>query len=173
MSGRKSGHSAQATADSSNNSLRQRLLRLGHRLEHDGDKNARRKLKLKSKLSRARGMSAFSSLLGKTLMKGRAGPGSGDHSAVNALRYALETMPRDKGFHLEPTSLRRDVFSELYAAFWGPYAHFFLPPNVNQGPALLSDVQQLSPPSVSVSNSRSCARILAKGECCYRCKWVT
>jgi len=124
-------------------------------------------------------MSAFSSLLGKTIMKGRANergqPGgagvSSDNSALGGLRYALETMPRDKGFHLEHDALRRDVFAELYAAFWGPYAHFFLPPNVNPGHALLSEVQQQAPPSVSDKHKRrSCARMLAKGECCYRCK---
>ncbi|KAH7103274.1 hypothetical protein BKA62DRAFT_636830 [Auriculariales sp. MPI-PUGE-AT-0066] len=116
-------------------------------------------------------MSALSSLLGKTLLKGRAGPAGTEHGAMNALRYALETMPREKGFHLEHGTLRRDVFAELYTAFWGPYPHFFLPPNVSQGHALLSEVQQLAPPAVSDPHrGRSCARILAKGECCYRCK---
>lgn len=121
-------------------------------------------------------MSAFSSLFSKT-MRGTPGrdreraPGDG----LNRLRYALEMMPRDKAYQLDHAATRADVLAELYDAFWGPYAHFFLPPNTPAIPpnTLLSQAQQTAPPATeqpAPSHGRSCARILAKGECCYRCK---
>lgn len=85
-------------------------------------------------------------------------------------------MPGSRKYVFTPAT-RAEILSELYEAFWGPYAHLFLPNSNSSLPlhATLSEVQvaqdfcgaaQPDP----VIPGRPCGRIFRKGETCYRCK---
>lgn len=95
---------------------------------------------------------------------------------LSHLRFALETMPGSRKYVFTPAT-RAEILSELYDAFWGSYAHLFLP-NSNsslQMHATLSEVQALlgfSGAGVEdpVIPGRQCGHIFKKGESCFRCK---
>ncbi|KAF9235714.1 hypothetical protein BU15DRAFT_51032 [Melanogaster broomeanus] len=61
---------------------------------------------------------------------------------LSRLRFALETMPGSRKYVFTPAT-RAEILSELYDAFWGPYAHLFLPLSNSSLPmhATLSQVQ--------------------------------
>lgn len=117
-------------------------------------------------------MSALSSLIGKTILGGINNKERSSADGLSHLRYVLETMPAQKKYAFQGTT--NDVLHELYEAMWGQYPHYFLPPGVQSivGQGLLSALQgQLySADALVPGPGRTCARILQKGECCYRCK---
>ncbi|PCH33185.1 hypothetical protein WOLCODRAFT_111408 [Wolfiporia cocos MD-104 SS10] len=89
------------------------------------------------------------------------------------LRFSLETMPSTRKYQFT-LATRAEILSELYDAFWGPYAHMFLPNSNSSLPlhTLLSEVQvvaasQKEPPIIP---GRPCGHIFKKGEACFRCK---
>ncbi|KAK7047224.1 E3 ubiquitin-protein ligase ubr1 [Paramarasmius palmivorus] len=95
---------------------------------------------------------------------------------LSHLRFTLETMPGQRKYSFTAAT-RAEILSELYDAFWGSYAHLFLPLSNSSLPmhATLSEVQA----SVSfcgagkdgpVAPGRPCAHVLKKGESCFRCK---
>lgn len=97
---------------------------------------------------------------------------------LSRLRYALETMPSSRKYIFSPAT-RAEVLSELYDAFWGPYAHLFLPLSNSSLPmhATLSSVQADlgfagAGSEDPVVPGRPCGHIFSKGESCFRCKWV-
>ncbi|CCL98937.1 uncharacterized protein FIBRA_00944 [Fibroporia radiculosa] len=82
-------------------------------------------------------------------------------------------MPGSRKYVFTPAT-RAEILSELYDAFWGPYAHLFLPGQNSSLPlhATLSEVQtattpQKEPPLIP---GRPCGHIFKKGEACFRCK---
>ncbi|KZT09063.1 uncharacterized protein LAESUDRAFT_723368 [Laetiporus sulphureus 93-53] len=92
---------------------------------------------------------------------------------LSRLRFALETMPGSRKYVFTPAT-RAEILSELYDAFWGPYAHLFLPNSNSSLPlhAMLSEVQnsatsQKDPPVIP---GRPCGHIFKRGEACFRCK---
>jgi len=95
---------------------------------------------------------------------------------LSHLRFALETMPGSRKYVFTPAT-RAEILSELYDAFWGPYAHLFLPNSNSSLPfhATLSEVQASlgfagAGRGEYIIPGRSCGRIFKKGESCYRCK---
>lgn len=73
------------------------------------------------------------------------GPRDRPTDPVARLRSNLETMPGSRKYVFRPET-RAEILSELYDAFWGPYAHLFLP-NSNSSLPLhktLSEVQTRS-----------------------------
>ncbi|KAF8910386.1 hypothetical protein CPB85DRAFT_1413971 [Mucidula mucida] len=95
---------------------------------------------------------------------------------LSHLRFVLETMPASRKSNFTPAT-RAEILSELYDAFWGSYAHLFLPNSNSSLPlnATLSEVQKSlgfcgsgrDPPIIP---GRPCGQILKKGESCFRCK---
>ncbi|KAI0960979.1 hypothetical protein AcV7_000205 [Taiwanofungus camphoratus] len=92
---------------------------------------------------------------------------------LSRLRFTLETMPGSRKYVFTPAT-RAEILSELYDAFWGQYAHLFLPNSNSSLPlhATLSEVQataglQKEPPVIP---GRPCGHIFKKGESCFRCK---
>ncbi|TFK62655.1 hypothetical protein BDN72DRAFT_382278 [Pluteus cervinus] len=132
-------------------------------------------------------MSGISSYFGgkflpaATNTRDRTSPsGSGINSGATAdplshLRFVLETLPGSRKYVFTPAT-RAEILSELYDAFWGPYAHLFLPNSNSSLPlhATLSEVQV----SLGFSGAgkeepvpgRPCGHIFKKGESCFRCK---
>lgn len=101
------------------------------------------------------------------------------NDAVSSLRFALETMPSSRKYVFTPAT-RAEILSELYDAFWGPYAHLFLPNSNSSLPlhATLADVQHSlgfcgagKEEEEPVIPGRPCGHIFKKGESCFRCKW--
>ncbi|KAF8837246.1 hypothetical protein BDN67DRAFT_1014026 [Paxillus ammoniavirescens] len=95
---------------------------------------------------------------------------------LSRLRFALETMPGSRKYVFTPAT-RAEILSELYDAFWGPYAHLFLPLSNSSLPmhATLSQVQaELGFAGAGsedpVVPGRPCGHIFTKGESCFRCK---
>ncbi|KAI9059537.1 hypothetical protein FKP32DRAFT_1596096 [Trametes sanguinea] len=92
---------------------------------------------------------------------------------LSRLRFTLETMPGSRKYNFTAAT-RAEILAELYDAFWGPYAHLFLPNSNSSLPlhATLSEVQasvgQLKEPQVVPG--RPCGHIFKKGESCFRCK---
>ncbi|KAI0719055.1 hypothetical protein C8T65DRAFT_604021 [Cerioporus squamosus] len=92
---------------------------------------------------------------------------------LSRLRFTLETMPGSRKYNFT-TATRAEILAELYDAFWGPYAHLFLPNSNSSLPlhATLSEVQasagQLK--ENQVLPGRPCGHIFKKGESCFRCK---
>lgn len=94
---------------------------------------------------------------------------------LSHLRFVLETLPGSRKYVFTPAT-RAEILSELYDAFWGPYAHLFLPNSNSSLPlhATLSEVQV----SLGFSGAgkeqivpgRPCGHIFKKGESCFRCK---
>ncbi|KAI0344027.1 hypothetical protein BDW22DRAFT_1372632 [Trametopsis cervina] len=89
------------------------------------------------------------------------------------LRFALDTMPGSRKYVFTPAT-RAEILSELYDAFWGPYAHLFLLNSNSSLPlhALLSEVQIRMGASKEalVVPGRPCGTLFKKGEACFRCK---
>ncbi|KAG8220614.1 hypothetical protein J3R82DRAFT_2867 [Butyriboletus roseoflavus] len=95
---------------------------------------------------------------------------------LSRLRFALETMPGSRKYVFTPAT-RAEILSELYDAFWGPYAHLFLPLSNSSLPmhATLGQVQaELGFAGAGsedpVVPGRPCGHIFTKGESCFRCK---
>ncbi|OSX68023.1 hypothetical protein POSPLADRAFT_1129207 [Postia placenta MAD-698-R-SB12] len=90
-------------------------------------------------------MSGFSSLLQSRLL-GR----DRTSDPLSRLRFALETMPGSRKYVFTPTT-RAEILSELYDAFWGPYAHLFLPNSNSSLPlhAMLSEATDHADHNVS------------------------
>ncbi|GBE78568.1 hypothetical protein SCP_0114570 [Sparassis crispa] len=92
---------------------------------------------------------------------------------LSRLRFALETMPGSRKYVFTPAT-RAEILSELYDAFWGPYAHLFLPNSNSSLPlhATLSEVQVSSGSQKELPPvpGRPCGHIFKKGESCFRCK---
>ncbi|EMD41464.1 hypothetical protein CERSUDRAFT_146440 [Gelatoporia subvermispora B] len=92
---------------------------------------------------------------------------------LSRLRFALETMPGSRKYVFTPAT-RAEILAELYDAFWGPYAHLFLPNSNSSLPlhATLSEVQADAGlfKETPVVPGRPCGHIFKKGEACFRCK---
>ncbi|KAI6020986.1 hypothetical protein BKA83DRAFT_4293656 [Pisolithus microcarpus] len=95
---------------------------------------------------------------------------------LSRLRFALETMPGSRKYVFTPAT-RAEILSELYDAFWGPYAHMFLPLSNSSLPmhATLGQVQAElgfagAGSEEPVVPGRPCGHIFTKGESCFRCK---
>ncbi|OCH94170.1 hypothetical protein OBBRIDRAFT_884943 [Obba rivulosa] len=92
---------------------------------------------------------------------------------LSRLRFALETMPGSRKYVFTPAT-RAEILAELYDAFWGPYAHLFLPNSNSSLPlhATLSEVQANAGlfKETPVVPGRPCGHIFKKGEACFRCK---
>ncbi|KAM5534387.1 hypothetical protein V8D89_011980 [Ganoderma adspersum] len=92
---------------------------------------------------------------------------------LSRLRFTLETMPGSRKYNFT-SATRAEILAELYDAFWGSYAHLFLPNSNSSLPlhATLSEVQasvgQFKEPQVIPG--RPCGYIFKKGESCFRCK---
>ncbi|KAJ8703378.1 E3 ubiquitin-protein ligase ubr1 [Pleurotus ostreatus] len=122
-------------------------------------------------------MSSFSSFLPSRFLPSMSpGPSSGIRRSsptsgstpdpLSQLRFALETMPGSR---------KGDVLAALYDAFWGQYAHMFLPPKPSSGPmrTLLSETQAslgINGKEDPIIPGKACGRIFRKGESCFRCK---
>ncbi|KAL1952373.1 hypothetical protein VTO73DRAFT_1522 [Trametes versicolor] len=82
-------------------------------------------------------------------------------------------MPGSRKYNFTPAT-RAEILAELYDAFWGPYAHLFLPNSNSSLPlhATLSEVQAAAGLSKDpqVVPGRPCGHIFKKGESCFRCK---
>ncbi|THH12848.1 hypothetical protein EW146_g7310 [Bondarzewia mesenterica] len=95
---------------------------------------------------------------------------------ASRLRSALETMPGSRKY-VFTAATRAEILSELYDAFWGPYAYLFLPNSNSSLPlhATLSEVQTrlnfagAAEEEVTVPG-KPCGHIFKKGESCFRCK---
>lgn len=96
--------------------------------------------------------------------------------SLSHLRFVLETLPGSRKYVFTPAT-RAEILSELYDAFWGPYAHLFLP-NSNSSLPLHATLSQLQSSlgfcgagkPEPIIPGRPCAHILKKGESCFRCK---
>ncbi|KAL0063833.1 E3 ubiquitin-protein ligase ubr1 [Marasmius tenuissimus] len=95
---------------------------------------------------------------------------------ANNLRYTLETMPGQRKYTFTAAT-RAEILSELYDAFWGSYAHLFLPNSNSSLPmhATLSEVQASfgfcgAGKEGPLTPGRPCSHVLKKGESCFRCK---
>ncbi|RDB27292.1 E3 ubiquitin-protein ligase ubr1 [Hypsizygus marmoreus] len=121
-------------------------------------------------------MSTFSSFLPAKFLTSSMNTRDRTPDPLQHLRFALETMPGSRKYVFTPAT-RAEILSELYVAFWGPYAHLFLPNSNSSLPlhATLSEVQA----SVKFSGAgrdeaptpgRPCSHIFKKGESCFRCK---
>ncbi|KAF8060768.1 hypothetical protein FPV67DRAFT_1423562 [Lyophyllum atratum] len=121
-------------------------------------------------------MSALSSFFPAKFLSSPMNPRDRTSDPLQHLRFALETMPGSRKYVFTPAT-RAEILSELYVAFWGPYAHLFLP-NSNSSLPLhktLSQVQaDLGSPGAGRTDNpvpgRSCSRIFKKGDSCFRCK---
>lgn len=93
---------------------------------------------------------------------------------ISRIHYTLETMPASRKYTFT-SATRTEILSELYDAFWGPFAHLFLPNSSNSSLPLgitLSEVQAAAgpPKEPPVIPGRPCGHIFKKGESCFRCK---
>ncbi|KDQ52976.1 hypothetical protein JAAARDRAFT_197766 [Jaapia argillacea MUCL 33604] len=94
---------------------------------------------------------------------------------LSRLRYFLETLPQSRKYTFTP-SVRSEILSEVYSAFWGPYAHLFLPNSNSSLPmgALLGEVQAKlgfgGAGGEEEGEGGSCGHIFKRGESCFRCK---
>ncbi|KAL0950567.1 hypothetical protein HGRIS_007369 [Hohenbuehelia grisea] len=120
-------------------------------------------------------MSALSSFFPSKFLSSAAATSSSSSDPLSHLRFALETMPGSRKYVFTPAT-RAEILTALYDAFWGQYAHFFLPPKSPGLPphALLGDIQTNlglnSPADDPIVPGRACGRIFRKGESCFRCK---
>ncbi|KAF4566585.1 hypothetical protein EYR36_012016 [Pleurotus pulmonarius] len=130
-------------------------------------------------------MSSFSSFLPSRFLPSMSpGPSSGIRRSsptsgstpdpLSQLRFALETMPGSRKYVFTPAT-RGDVLAALYDAFWGQYAHMFLPPKPSSGSmrTLLSETQAnlgINGKEDPIIPGKACGRIFRKGESCFRCK---
>ena len=118
-------------------------------------------------------MSSLSSFLPARLLGMHSNPRDRQTDPLSRLRFTLETMPGSRKYLFTPAT-RAEILAELYDAFWGSYAHLFLPNSNSSLPlhATLSEVQasigMLKEPQVIPG--RPCGHIFKKGESCFRCK---
>src|SRR5882762_4008140 len=120
-------------------------------------------------------MSTFSSFFPSKFLPSM-NPRDRTSEPLSRLRFALETMPGSRKYVFTPAT-RAEILSELYDAFWGPYAHLFLPNSNSSLPlhATLSEVQAElgfsgAGSADPVVPGRPCGNIFVKGESCFRCK---
>ncbi|KAI0651382.1 hypothetical protein C8Q79DRAFT_932987 [Trametes meyenii] len=117
------------------------------------------------------GLSSFfpSKLLGSM----HSNPRERQTDPLSRLRFTLETMPGTRKYNFTPAT-RAEILAELYDAFWGQYAHLFLPNSNSSLPlhATLSEVQSSVGQfkNLQVCPGRPCGHIFKKGESCFRCK---
>ncbi|KAI0045753.1 hypothetical protein FA95DRAFT_93210 [Auriscalpium vulgare] len=119
-------------------------------------------------------MSSLSSFL--PFKVGSMNPRDRPPDPVSRLRSALETMPSARKY-VFTAATRAEILSELYDAFWGPYAYLFLPNSNSSLPlhTTLSEVQLrlnfagAAEPEPAVPG-RGCGAIFKKGESCFRCR---
>ncbi|THH31562.1 hypothetical protein EUX98_g2617 [Antrodiella citrinella] len=82
-------------------------------------------------------------------------------------------MPGSRKYVFTPAT-RAEILSELYDAFWGSYAHLFLPNSNSSLPlhVTLSEVQMKAGMNKEqvLTPGRPCGHIFKKGESCFRCK---
>ena len=121
-------------------------------------------------------MSSLSSFLpSRFLSSMHNNPRDRQTDPLSRLRFTLETMPGSRKYVFTPAT-RAEILSELYDAFWGPYAHLFLPNSSTNLPwnTTLSEAQARSwtYDEQTVTPGRPCGRIFKKGEACFRCKCV-
>ncbi|KAH8101404.1 hypothetical protein BXZ70DRAFT_906545 [Cristinia sonorae] len=115
------------------------------------------------------GLSSFfpSKLLGSMHPRDRA------EAPFSRLRFSLDTMPGSRKYVFTPAT-RAEILSELYDAFWGNYAHLFLPNSNSSLPlhSTLSEVQSKTGINKDTAPvpGRPCGHIFKKGESCFRCK---
>ena len=151
-------------------------------LDSDASKLARCLFATISQLQRIRltftVMSRLSSLFTSSLLGGSSNVKDRSTDGFTKLRFSLETLPSSRRFTFTP-AVRAEVLTELYDAFWGPYASFFIPSALSGIPSntLLSHVQTRynfhgAGTQESAGMGRSCGHIFDKGESCYRCKCV-
>lgn len=97
---------------------------------------------------------------------------------LTRLRFTLETLPGSKKYIFSPET-RSEIYSELYDTFWGPHGAYFVP----SAAACLPMTTPLSEAQIKyafhgagseppVIPGKPCGHIFAKGESCYRCKYV-
>ena len=122
-------------------------------------------------------MSGFSSFFPSKLL-GSINTRERVSDPISHLRFTLETMPGSRKYIFTSTT-RAEILSELYDAFWGPYAHLFLPNSNSSLPfhATLGDVQHSlgfagAGREDQICPGRPCGRIFKRGESCFRCKCV-
>lgn len=119
-------------------------------------------------------MSSLSSFFPSRLLGSmHSNPRDRQTDPLSRLRFTLETMPGSRKYNFTAAT-RAEILAELYDAFWGSYAHLFLPNSNSSLPlhATLSEVQ------ASVGHfkdpqfipGRPCGYIFKKGESCFRCK---
>lgn len=121
-------------------------------------------------------MSTLSAFLpSKFLGSMHASPRERQAEPLSRLRFTLETMPGSRKY-IFTAATRAEILSELYDAFWGSYAHLFLPNSNSSLPfgSLLSEVQAASgqQKDTQIVPGRPCGHIFKKGESCFRCKYV-
>ncbi|KAF9259157.1 hypothetical protein L218DRAFT_981591 [Marasmius fiardii PR-910] len=104
------------------------------------------------------------------------GERSNANDGSSHFRYILETMPSQRKYNFTAET-RAEILSELYDAFWGSYAHLFLPNSNSSLPmhATLSGVQASlgfcgAGKDGPLIPGRPCSHVLKKGESCFRCK---
>ncbi|KAH9850612.1 hypothetical protein C2E23DRAFT_734790 [Lenzites betulinus] len=120
-------------------------------------------------------MSGLSSFFpAKLLGSMHSNPRERQTDPLSRLRFTLETMPGSKKYNFTSTT-RAEILAELYDAFWGPYAHLFLPNSNSSLPfrnAALHEVQAAAGLSKDpqIVPGRPCGHIFKKGESCFRCK---
>ncbi|KAE9403494.1 hypothetical protein BT96DRAFT_917440 [Gymnopus androsaceus JB14] len=121
-------------------------------------------------------MSLSSFFPSKLFLPSSMNPRDKTSDPLSHLRFVLETMPGTRKY-IFTSATRAEILSELYDAFWGPYAHVFLPNSNSSLPlnATLSEVQAKlgfcgAGKEAPLIPGRPCAHILKKGEPCFRCK---
>ncbi|KAI0757474.1 hypothetical protein C8Q80DRAFT_103676 [Daedaleopsis nitida] len=119
-------------------------------------------------------MSSLSSFFPSRLLSSmHSNPRDRQTDPLSRLRFTLETMPGSRRYTFT-TATRAEILAELYDAFWGSYAHLFLPNSNSSLPlhATLSEVQASAgqPKEPQVVPGRPCGYIFKKGESCFRCK---
>ena len=122
-------------------------------------------------------MSTFSSFLPSKLLNINNRDRSSD--PLSRLRFALETMPGSRKYEFTPLT-RTEIITELYEAFWGTHATHFVPnPSANLPlHTSLHELQQRQGFGGAGKErkpipGRACGNIFRKGECCFRCRYVT
>lgn len=103
------------------------------------------------------------------------------------LRFALEVMPGSRKYVFTPGA-RAEILAKLYSSFLGNYPQLFLAGGLGKVPQhmLLSEHQASAASSTGVGviapgkekedaivPGQPCTHIFKKGECCFRCKYVS
>ncbi|KAI9456773.1 hypothetical protein HD554DRAFT_2177929 [Boletus coccyginus] len=77
---------------------------------------------------------------------------------LSRFRFALKTIPGSHKYIFMPATCA-EILSELYNAFWGPYAHLFLPLS-NSSLPMHATLGQISPLQVQAQNTQLCWVVL-------------